>query len=214
MGFWKNTNGAKIITNNCGTTTSPTSLWAYLTQFDPFKDDTIVAYPTCAKEATYVANVIGGATCSSSGTCNTMLRAQMLATALDVYFSTPGWGGNQIGAYNGLGTKTPALGNVAINLSTVCAMVDGSTASTCSGTHEDARPEFGIVSSCLGTTVSNMLAYANYPSLVNGNPVATVNTGATWYGQNKAKQVPAKDSFDSVNNVIANIAPTFCGPTF
>ena len=218
MGFWKNTNGAKIITSYCGTTSSTTSLWAFLTQFDPFKDDTTAAYSTCAKEATYVANVIGGATCSSGGTCNTMLRAQMLATALDVYFSTTSLGGNKIGAYNGLGASTPALGGVAINLSHTCSMADGSSGSTCTGTYEDARPEFGITTTtppgCLGTTVSQMLGYANFPSLVNGNPVATANTGASWYQQNKGKQVPAKDSFDAINNVIANITTSSCSPSY
>jgi hypothetical protein len=142
----------------------------------------------------------------------------MLATALDVYFSTPvaqGGGGNQIGAFNGLGGSTPPLGSVAIDLSHICSMADVSSGSTCTGVFEDARPEFGILSSCQGATVSTMLSYSSFLSAVNGNPVATATTGATWYQQVKSKQVIAKDGFDNVNNQIANIATgTVCTSTF
>ena len=211
MGFWKNPNGQGIITNHCGGT-SGTSLMTFLNRFNPFKDDTGT---TCAKQATYVNNVISGATCSSStNTCNSMLRAQMLATALDVYFSDPTLGGNQIGAFNNLGAKTPALGGVAIDLSKICDGSDGGLGGSCP---EDARRVFGIctgtntpVAGCtagvVGTTVLNMLLYADFASTLNGNPVATATTGATWYTQIKALQVVAKDSFDAINNQIAPIA--------
>lgn len=205
MGFWKNSNGQKIITSFCGGT--GTSLMTFLSGFNPYKDDTAT---TCKAEATYVANIISGATCTSStNTCNSMLRAQMLATALDVYFSTNmnGLGGNQIGAFNGLGSKTPALGGVAIDLSRVCSMADSSSGSTCSGAFEDARPEFGIAPPALGTYVSLLLSYSNASSTVNGMPVASSPNGSTWYKQVKAKQVIAKDVFDNINNNIANIAP-------
>lgn len=215
MGFWKNPNGQAVITKYCAPS-GGTSLYTFLTQYNPFRDDTSTT--KCSDQATYVYNVINKATCTSTtSTCNTMLRAQMLATALDVYFSTPtssGGGGNQIGVYNGLGSKTPALGGVAIDLSHICSMADGSSGSTCSGIYEEARPEFGIASPALGTTVINMLYYANYPSAVNGSPVATTNTGASWYQQGKAKQVIAKDAFDNFNNQIANIAPTSVSPGF
>jgi hypothetical protein len=57
------------------------------------------------------------ATCTStSKTCNSMLKAQMLATALYVYFSSPSLGGNKINA--------PApLGGIAIDLTNVCQML-------------------------------------------------------------------------------------------
>jgi hypothetical protein len=211
MGFWKNSNGAKII-NAGGSTGGVCYSGTWLRQFDPYQD--LSATASCKTVASYVATVIGAANCSSGGTCNLMLRAQMLATALDVYFSTPGLGGNQIGAYNGLGTKTPALGGIAVDLSHICNMIDGTSGSSCSGTYEDSRPEFGIVTPCLGTTVGQMLSYSNFLSSVNGSPVATATTGANWYLQNKTKQVFAKDGFDNFNNQIVNIAPTSCGPTF
>lgn len=143
------------------------------------------------------------ATCGGS-TCNPMLKAQMLATALDVFFSTPGLGGNQIGAYNGLGAKTPMLGTVVINLSNLCSMIDGTSSSSCSGSYEDVRPEFGIngapPASCQAATVNTMLAYSDYLSLVNGSPVSN-SGGTTWYKQIKnPNQVYAKDGFDNVNN--------------
>ena len=214
MGFWKNSNGAKII--NAGLSTSGVcNSGTWLRLLNPYKDLSPTA--TCKQVTTYVSTVIGAATCGGS-TCNPMLRAQMLATALDVYFSDPALGGNQIGAYNGLGSKQEALGGVAIDLSHLCNMTDGSSGSSCTGVYEDARPEFGIAGApCLGTTVSQMLGYANYSSGANGSPVATANTGASWYNQNKAKQVFAKDGFDNTNNQIANIVPPgpgVCSPTF
>jgi len=181
--------------------------------YNPFRDDTAT---TCRAEASYVTNIINAANCSSGGTCNLMLRAQMLATALDVYFSTPTLGGNRIGAYNGLGMNQPPLGNVGINLSQVCSMSDSGGSGTCTGTYEDARPEFGIASTCLGANISTMLSYSNYNSMQNGSPVATPNTGTTWYNQTKnPKQVYAKDSFDSFNNQKAYILPNSpCGSSF
>src|SRR5262249_56576941 len=86
--------------------------------------------------ATYVYNVIKAATCGGS-TCNAMLKAQMLATALDVYFSDPALGGNKIGA--------PApIGGVGIDLTLICKMIDSSGGSaTCSGSFENVSSAFG-----------------------------------------------------------------------
>lgn len=53
-----------------------------------------------------------------------------------------------------------------------------------------------------------MLLYSDFASGINGNPVATPNTGATWYNQIKSLQVLAKDIFDVINNQIAPIAPS------
>jgi len=208
MGFWKNSQGQGVIKSYCGGT-SGTSLQAFLTSYNPFKDDTSSG---CSNQASYVYTVINKATCTSStSTCNTMLRAQMLATALDVYFSTGTLGGNKINA-------KVALGGVVIDLSHICNMADSSNGSTCTGTYEDARPEFGIAGApCLGTTVGEMLSYANVLSSVNGSPVATAPSGATWYNQLKGRQVFAKDGFDDTNNQIANIVPSgpgVCHPSF
>jgi len=210
MGFWKNTNGQKIVSNS-GPKTGTCAITPWLRGFNPFGDLSPTA--TCTQVASYVNTVIGAATCGGS-TCNPMLKAQMLATALDVYFSTPGLGGNQIGGYNGLGNKTPALGTVAIDLSHVCSMLDGGGGSSCTGAFEDARPEFGIASTCQGATVGTMLVYSDYPSAVNGSPVSN-SGGSNWYKQSKTPQVIAKDAFDSTNNSVANIATgNVCSSTF
>ncbi len=106
IGYWQNKNGqAKI------TAANQTALLAYLTGFNPFKDAT-------APLSSYVTNVIKAASASGSA-MNAMLKAQMLATALDVYFSDPALGGNTIGAPGPIGavsidlTNVPPIGNVS-----------------------------------------------------------------------------------------------------
>jgi hypothetical protein len=179
MGFWQNKNGQGIIKG-----ASQSALATFLTGYAPFAD-----YPQKAGQtiADYVYGVIKAATCSStSKTCNSMLKAQMLATALDVYFSDPSLGGNKINA--------PApIGGLVIDLSQVCAMFDGSGGGSCSGVFEDARPAFGGANSL---SVLGILSYAAGQSNVGGT---------VWYSQNKSLQVLAKDVFDAINNRVAVI---------
>jgi hypothetical protein len=107
MGFWQNNNGQRIIKNGASTSGVCNS-GTWLRQFNPFRD--LSATANCNTVATYVYNMIkaGGINCGGAN-CNALLKAQMLATALNVYFSTPGLGGNQIGA------PTP-LGAVNVNI--------------------------------------------------------------------------------------------------
>lgn len=182
MGFWQNKNGQAIITGGASVSNICKS-GTWLRQYAPFQDLSSTA--TCAAVATYVSNVIKLATCSTSGTCNAMLKAQMLATALDVYFSDPALGGNKIGAPVG-------IGGVSIDLTKICHMIDGSGGTaTCSGTYENVGPAFGGATSM---TVSQMLAFAGSQSNAGGS---------YWYGQVKATQVLAKDAFDAINNQVA-----------
>jgi hypothetical protein len=114
MGFWQNQNGQKII-NGGNPTGTCTGLFNYLTLLNPFKDLTSSICGTSpgytSKNSTtptgiagYVYNVIkGGGTSCGGANCNALLKAQMLATALDVYFSDTGLGGNLINAVNPLG---------------------------------------------------------------------------------------------------------------
>jgi hypothetical protein len=186
MGFWQNKNGQGIIKAQAATGVCPSATW--LRGYAPFQD--LAATSTCAQTATYVYNVIKAATCtSSSKTCNSMLKAQMLATALDVYFSDPALGGNRIGA--------PApIGGVNIDLTKICSMIDGSGGTaTCSGSYKNVSSAFGGANAL---TVSQMLTYAASQSNVGGS---------TWYGQVKATQVLAKDAFDAINNQVAFAAP-------
>jgi len=190
MGFWQNKNGQGIITGQAKTGTCASATW--LRQFHPFSE--LAATATCSQVATYVFNVIKAATCSSTTkTCNSMLKAQMLATALDVYFSDPALGGNKIGAFNGLGAGQPVIGSVTIDLTQVCQMIDGSGGGSCSGAYENVSSAFGGATSL---TVLGMLSYQN-----TSDPAA--DGGASWYGQAKATQVLAKDAFDAINNGVA-----------
>jgi hypothetical protein len=56
----------------------------WLRGYKPFQD--LSATATCSQVASYVSSVIKAANASGSS-MNAMLKAQMLATALDVYFS-------------------------------------------------------------------------------------------------------------------------------
>jgi hypothetical protein len=183
MGFWQNKNGQGIIS-----AANQGNLGTWLRAFHPFSDA-----PSTGLGA-YVTGIIKAATCSSTTkTCNTMLRAQMLATALDVYFSDAGLGGNKIGAFNGLGSNQKPIGGVAIDLTQICQMIDGSGSSSCSGAYENVSAAFGGATSL---TVLQMLSYQN-----TSDPLADM--GAKWYEQCKAKQVLAKDAFDAINNGVA-----------
>jgi len=114
-----------------------------------------------------------------------MLKGQMLATALDVYFSDPALGGNKINA--------PApVGAQLIDLTKICRMIDSSSGSaTCGGTYQNVSSAFGGATSM---SVSQILSYAASQS----------NAGGTaWYGQVKTTQELAKNTFDAINNQVA-----------
>ena len=149
IGFWQNKNGQGIIA-----AANQPQLLAFLKGYAPFAD-------ASSPLTTYATNVIKAA--NASGTAmNSMLKAQMLATALDVYFSNPALGGNKLNA--------PApIGGVAIDLTHV--------------------PPIGNTSSAFGgatsMTVSQALAYAASKSNAGGS-VWYANVKAT---QELAKDV-------------------------
>lgn len=101
QGFWHNKNGQGIITNQASSGTCPSGTW--LRQFAPFQD--LSASATCSQVAAYQLGIFNAATAGGS-TENPMLKSQMLATALDVYFSDPSLGGNKIGAPKVIGSCT------------------------------------------------------------------------------------------------------------
>ena len=68
---------------------------------------------------------------------NAMLKAQMLATALDVYFSAPNLGGNRL-------TAPIPIGSVSIDLTKVCHMLDAANGSaTCGSSYRNVAAAFG-----------------------------------------------------------------------
>ena len=183
IGYWQNKNGQGYITTGASTAGVCNS-GTWLRQYAPFNETALSATATCAQVGTYVTNVIKAAN-AGGATMNAMLKAQMLATALDVYFSDPALGGNKINA--------PApIGGVSIDLTMICKMIDGSGGTaTCSGTYQNTSSAFGGASSL---TVSQILAYAASQSNVGGS---------VWYSQVKATQELAKNTFDTINNQVA-----------
>ncbi len=174
IGYWQNPNGQGIIKAGAATAGVCNS-GTWLRQFAPFQD--LSATASCSTVASYVTTVIKAANASGAA-MNAMLKAQMLATALDVYFSNSALGGNKISA--------PApIGGVTIDLTKVCKNI-----STCS-VFENVSSSFGGASSL---TVLQMLTYAASRSNVGGG---------TWYGNVKATQELAKDAFDAINNQVA-----------
>jgi hypothetical protein len=196
IGFWQNKNGQGIITNYCAGTlqsthtpiTIPqTSLASFLGGYNPYSDFKIgtKAYATsCTGLASYAYDLIKAANASGAA-MNAMLKAQMLATALDVYFSDPNLGGNKINAAH-------PIGGVVIDLTQICKMIDGSGGTaTCGAVYQNVSAAFGGATQL---TVSAMLAYAAGQSNVGGS---------TWYANVKATQEMAKNAFDAINNQVA-----------
>ncbi len=174
IGFWQNKNGQGIISG--GTASGGVCLsGSYLRGYAPYQD--LSATATCAQVATYVYNTIKLAS-SAGDSMNPMLKAQMLATALDVYFSDPGLGGNKINAPAPIGGDSIDLTKICTNISTCTTFINSSSA-------------FGGATSM---TVNQILAYAASQSASNGS---------AWYGQVKATQELAKDVFDAINNQVA-----------
>jgi hypothetical protein len=176
MGFWQNKNGQAIIGSYSGTNCQALRTW--LNGYSPFADLTAT---NCTGVKSYVSNVIKAAN-ASGASMNKMLKAQMLATALDVYFSDATLGGNRIGAPG-------PIGAVAIDLTQVCHMIDSTSGTgSCSGSFENSSAAFGGASSL---TVAQMLSYAASQSNAGGS---------VWYANVKATQELAKDAFDAINN--------------
>jgi hypothetical protein len=168
MGFWRNKNGQAIIS---GATEPALANW--LKGYAPFGD--IGTTPV----ATYVTNVIKAAN-ASGASMNALLKAQMLATALDAYFSDPALGGNPLHA-------AAPIGGLVVDLTQVCKDIP-----TCTVT-ENTSAAFGGATQM---SVSDLLTYAGSQSN---------SGGSIWYGQSKAAQELAKDTFDAINNEVATL---------
>jgi hypothetical protein len=180
MGFWRNKNGQAIIAGGASTN-KVCNFATWLRQYAPFQD--LSSSATCAGVAAYAATVFGNASAAGSS-MNPMLKAQMLATAFDVYFSGSALGGNKINAPG-------PIGSLSIDLTNVCAVVDSGGSGTCGGSFINAAAAFGGASSL---TVSQLLSYAASQSNAGGS---------TWYGNVKTTQELAKDTFDAINNTVA-----------
>ena len=179
IGFWQNKNGQAIISGGASTSGVCNS-GAYLRTYAPFRD--VSATATCAQVASYATAIIKAASASSAA-MNAMLKAQMLATTLDVYFSTASLGGNKILA-------PAALGGIRVDLAMVCSSIG-----SCSSTYRDVSAAFGGSGAL---TVGQIISFAATQSN---------DGGSSWYGQSKATQELAKNTFDAINNAVALVAP-------
>lgn len=113
IGFWHNQNGQGIIGG-----ANQAALQSYLKGFlpGPFQD------APSSNIAGYFLTIFNNAN-AGGATANAQLKAQMLATALDVYFSDPALGGNKINAPN-------PIGGVTVNISAWSAAFGGNTSMT------------------------------------------------------------------------------------
>jgi hypothetical protein len=199
IGFWKNTNGNSLIQNYCAPT-GKTSLATYLSSLGgssgPFRD---AAGKTCSQLVTYVNNIIKGANATNM---NTMLKAQMLATALDVYFSDSNLGFTSTSVNK---TKPPsnflthgALGGFNMDMTAICPMIDNTTTgtATCKSNNPstDAFASGAVPSAAM--TVQAILTFASTtPYPFNGS-----TTNSIWYGGNRTLEEVLKNIFDQINN--------------
>jgi hypothetical protein len=110
---------------------------------------------------------------------NAMLKAQMLSTALNVYFSDPDLGGNALGAPG-------PIGEFMVDLTWINAPIG-------SGSYIDVSNAFGGASSM---RVLEMLSYA--ASMSNDG-------GSLWYSNDKFIQSLAKSAFEAVNKQKASV---------
>lgn len=101
MGYWRNKNGQALITSG-RSTLGVCDVATWLRQFAPFQH--LSATATCAGVASYVTGVINAATASGDGTA--MLKGQLLATALDVFYSQSSLGNPKKAPHADIGSIT------------------------------------------------------------------------------------------------------------
>lgn len=202
IGFWKTTNGNTLIQYYCAPA-AKTSLATYLSSLGggngPFSG---AAGKTCSQLVTFVNGILSGA---NSTDMNVMLKAQMLGTALDVYFSDPNMGYTTTTIS---GKKPPSnfltngpLGGVHIDLTLICPMVDNTTAGTASCKNNTPSTN-GFASGAFPwacQTVQGILDYEATVPPYNGYP-SLGGTKSIWYAGDRTKEEIAKNAFDQINN--------------
>jgi hypothetical protein len=191
IGFWKTTNGQNLIGTYC--INGSYNLGTYLRGLGAGSGPFASAPTTCSGLKTYVSGILGGVNAKDM---NSMLKAQMLGTALDVWFSGPGWTSTTISK-----VKNPAsflsihnLGTFNMDTTAVCPMVDNTVAGT--ATCKNNLPSTDAVASgVVASSPMSMQAILDYAAT---NP--TPFNGSTWFGTNKTKQEVLKNIFDQFNN--------------
>ncbi len=198
IGFWKNTNGQNLIKTYCNN--GGNNLGTYLAGLGGGSGPFANAPTGCSDLKAYVYNVLNGA---SATNMNKMLKAQMLGTALDVWFSGPGWTSTKVS-----GVKPPSgflshnnLGMFNMDTTAICPMVDnlstGSATCTNNTPSTDAVAAGAVLSSPM--TMQAILDYAaTTPSPFNGSPSTSI-----WYSGNRTLEEILKNIYDQFNNQLA-----------
>jgi hypothetical protein len=206
IGFWKTTNGQNLVKTYCNK--NGANLGTYLAALGggagPFSD----APTGCTALKTYVYNILNGA---SATNMNRMLKAQMLGTALDVWFSGPGWTSNKMS-----GIKPPSnflshnnLGTFNMDTTAVCPMVDN--LSTGSATCKNLTPSTNAVAAgAVPTSPMAMQAILDFAATIDpATPpwdLGAYHGANVWYyntttnSQDRTKQEILKNIFDQFNN--------------
>jgi hypothetical protein len=198
IGFWKNTNGQNLI-KTYGCPSGKTSLAQYLAGLGPTDQGPFANATGCGTTmANYVSNILKGATATNM---NVMLRAQMLGTALDVYFSDPSLGYTSTTLSK---IKPPstflthgALGGFNMDLTAICPMIDNTTAGT--ATCKNNLPSTnGFTSGAFPSACMTVQAVLDYESTLP--PFDGSTSAPVWYAGNRTKEETAKNTFDQINN--------------
>jgi hypothetical protein len=206
MGFWKTTNGQNLVKTYCNK--NGANLGTYLAGLGeaagPFSD----APTGCTALKTYVFNILNGA---SATNMNRMLKAQMLAAALDVWFTGPGWTSTKSS-----GIKPPSsffshnnLGSFNMDTTAVCPMVDN--LNTGSAACKNLTPSTDAVAAgAVPTSPMSMQAILNFAATIDpATPpwdVGAYHGANVWYyntttnTQDRTKQEILKNIFDQFNN--------------
>jgi hypothetical protein len=198
IGFWKTTNGQNLIKTYC--TKGSDNLGTYLKNLGGGSGPFSNAPTDCSGLATYVQNILNGA---SATDMNKMLKAQMLATALDVWFSGPGWTSTTVNK-----VKPPSnflshnsLGTFKMDTTAVCPMVDNTStgSATCTGNKPSTD---AVASGAVPSSPMTMQAILNYAS-TTPTPFNGSTSSPVWYAGNRTKQEILKNIFDQFNNGLA-----------
>lgn len=188
MGFWKGPNGQALISNY------GSGLYAWLHVLGPNASGPF-------SSVTSLSDINAIFKAASATNMNAMLRAQMLATALDYYFSTTGkgWSTTAIGKI-----KPPSnfltqdgLANFTMDMTSICPMVDNLSTgtATCSGNKPSTDGNSAGAFPSASMTVLQLLNYE-----ASNPPYTTAGSPGVWYAGDRTKEEIAKNAFDQINN--------------
>jgi len=212
IGFWKGPNGNSLIANYCAQT-NKTSLATFLSGLGagsgPFAD----AAGNCSALVTYVNGILNGA---SATNMNAMHKAQMLGTALDVYFTDATKGYSTVGTSSGkTQIKPPSaflpgtpIGGFNMDMTAICPMVDNTTTgtATCLNTQPSTN---AFASGAVPNAAMLIQVILNYAATTTSPFNGVTGSGSIWYAGDRTKQEILKNVFDQINNndAFAPLAP-------